>query len=144
MDTKCISIWVDQTLHMPAKTWNLSQLVLTKRIPCQRGLKMYLNMCQPNPSHARENVIFFSACFDQTTPLPTKTQNISQLVFTKSIPCQQGHKMFHNICWSNTPHAREDSQISQHMLNKQHTCHTCWPNPYHANENKICISTCVD
>ena len=44
-DTNCISTLIYQFSPMSARTQNLSQHVLTKPNPCQRGLKMYLSMC---------------------------------------------------------------------------------------------------
>ena len=48
--------------------------------------------------------------------MPARTQNSSQHVLTKPIPCHRGHKMHLNMY--------------------------C-PNPYHAREDSKCISTCV-
>jgi hypothetical protein len=41
-----------KTHPMPARTQNVSQLVLPKALPFQRRHKMYLKLCCPNPSHA--------------------------------------------------------------------------------------------
>ena len=45
--TKCISPWFDKNPQMPARTQNSSQHVLNKTLKCQRGHKMYLNLCWP-------------------------------------------------------------------------------------------------
>jgi hypothetical protein len=73
--------------------------------------------------------------FDQTYPMPAKTQNVTQhvltkthpmpantliayhFVLTKPRPCQREHKMHLNKRWPNLSHA------SQHMLTKPILCH---------------------
>ena len=50
--TKCTSTRYEQTNHMQARSQKVSQHVLSKTIPCQRGQKMLLNMCPQNSSHA--------------------------------------------------------------------------------------------
>ena len=91
------------------------QLVLTKAITWLWVHKIYLNLCWPNPFHAIENSKCISTCIEQTSTMPAKTQNSPQ---THQTP----------IMLARTQNA------SQHMLT----------NPFHARENKKCISTCVD
>ena len=46
-DTKCITTCVDQTPHIPARTQNACQHVLTKFIQCKRRHKKHVNVyCQ--------------------------------------------------------------------------------------------------
>jgi len=59
---------------------------------------------------------FISTSVDKIPPIPSRTQNASQHVITKSLPYQRGHKMHLNMCWSF---------------------------PYIASENNKCIWTCV-
>ena len=65
---------------------------VAQRNPFQRGSNIYLNRCFPNASHGSENTKFFPACVDQTSPMPMRTLNASQLVLSKSIPGQRGKK----------------------------------------------------
>jgi hypothetical protein len=108
-DVKSISTCVDETPPIPARTPNASQLVLIKTLPCQWGLKMYLNICWPNPSHASEDRKCNSTCVEQTPTMAARTQSVSQHVLTKSLP-QNGHKMHLNLCWPNTTHASENTK----------------------------------
>jgi hypothetical protein len=64
--TKCIITRADQSAPVPAWLQNVSQSVLIKPVKCQRGQKMYLNMC----SHAKEDKKFISTCAEQTHPVP--------------------------------------------------------------------------
>ena len=82
---KCIPTSDVQTHLMPVRTEKLSQNVLSKQIPCQRGHKIYLNMCRPNPSNASENTKCTSTCDEHTHHMPARAQNASQLVLTKPI-----------------------------------------------------------
>jgi hypothetical protein len=88
------NIYLNQTPPMPARIQNASQL------------------SWPNPSQAIEDKKCFTKCVHQTPKLPVRTkyvsqhvlteamvcqrghQNASQLVMTKYIPFQQGHKMY--------------------------------------------------
>ena len=92
--TKCISRREWQTHPMPARTHIVSQHVLTKTIPCQRGQKNHRNMCWANPSHSSEDKKCISPRFDKAHPMPARTQNVTEIVLTKSIPCQGGKKCF--------------------------------------------------
>ena len=123
-DTKYISTCVDQTYLMRARTRNVSQHVLTKRLPCQRRHKMYLLMYWPYPNYASEDTKCISTYVDYTRPMQTRTQIDSQLVLTKPIPCQLGHKIYLNLCWPNPSHASEDlkwiSTFFDHTMPARH------------------------
>ena len=117
--TQDASQLVDQTHPMPARTQNVCQPVLIKPILCKGINKIHLNICWPNPSCAsmiikciltlvEEKCI--STCVDQTHPMPSRTQNASQLVPSKSNPCQRLHKMHLNMCWPNPSHASEETK----------------------------------
>ena len=137
-----------QTHHMPARTQNSSQNVLTKLNPCQWRHKMYRNMCWPNPYLGNAD---------------TRCMWTSQQVLIKHLPCQRRHNMF----WPNYFHAIEDTMyiltkyislwvrtqnVSQLVLTKRLQCqrghkmhlNMIWPNPSNASEDTKCISTCVD
>jgi hypothetical protein len=93
----------------------------------KRGHKMYVNVCWPNPFHDPEDIKSISTCVDETYPMPARTQNASQNVMTKSMPCkrahqiyittcvkvtscQQGHKIYLNLCSTYISHAWEDTK----------------------------------
>ena len=120
--TKCISTYVDQTSLMLAWTLNASQHVLNKPRPCQPKHKMYLNLCWSVPSHAYKEIKCKSTYVDQTYPMQERTQYVSQLVLTKHLPCQWGHKMFLNLCWPNPSHAARTQNLFQHVLTKPQPC----------------------
>ena len=86
---------------MTARPESASLHVLTIPFPCQRKKEMHLNLCWPIPSHASEEIICISKLFNQTHLMPTKKQNISQLVLTKPIPCQRGNNMYLKKCRKN-------------------------------------------
>jgi hypothetical protein len=92
-DIKCTSTCVGQTPPMPAGIQNATQYVLTKPIPCQRGHKIHLNLCWPNPSHASNESKCITICVDQTHPLPSRTQNLSQLGLPKFRPWKRGQNI---------------------------------------------------
>ena len=128
-DTKCISTCVDKTHTMPTSTQNVSQNELTNLNPTQRGHKIHLNLCCPNPSHDTKNtkriltcVIFISSSVDQTPPMPAMTQNVSQLVLTKPIPCNREHKMYLNLDCLNSAHEIEEKISSLQVLTKPLLC----------------------
>ena len=79
-DKKCILTWNYQTDPITPRT-----LVLTKSLPFQWRDKMYLNLCWLNSSHSSEERNGISTWVDQTFLMPTRTQNASQLVWTKPI-----------------------------------------------------------
>ena len=115
--TKRVSECVDQTSAMPARTQNASQYVLSKHIPrkgstqnlsehafiksllCQRGHKMHPNMCWLNPSHASKDWKYILTCVQKIRPTKSMTQNAFQHVLTKTLSCQQGHKIHLNMFW---------------------------------------------
>jgi hypothetical protein len=136
-DTKCISTcddpthlmpaktqkylnMIDQTYLMPVRTKNLSQHVLTKPLSCQRGDKIRLNMCSPNPTNARKKTKCISTFVDQNPLIPAMTQNASQHVLTKIIQCQRGHKMYLNFPWINPFNASEDTNCASTCVDQSH------------------------
>ena len=139
-DTEYISTCVDQTNLTTARTQNVSQVVLTKHHSCQPGPKMHLNLCWPDASHASEDPKCISTCVDQTPPMTARTQNASQHVLTKRLPCQRGNKTYLNMCWPNLSNDSEDTKyisscvdqtplmparsqnVSQHLLTKILPC----------------------
>ena len=115
--TKFIETWVDQTQPMPARRENAFQHVMTKPLPWQRGYNMYLNKCWPNSSHDSKDTKCISTCFDNKPPKSARTQNVSQLVLTKPLPCKRWHKIFLNMWWPNPTHASEETRsISTPLL----------------------------
>ena len=133
---------------MPARTEFPSQHVLTKPLLYQRGHKMYLNRCWPNPSNANEDSRCTLLCYDQTHPMPARTQHVFQHVLTKPIPlpakiqnasqnvlpnhrpCQRGHKMYLKpLPWQRG-----------HKMN----LNMCCPKPSNARQNTKRTSTCVE
>jgi len=60
------------------------QHVFTKSLPCQRRHKMYLKLDKPNSSQAARTK-YFSICVDQTHSMPSRTQNVSQIVLSKPL-----------------------------------------------------------
>ena len=97
-DTKCISTCGDQKCHMPARIQKVSQLVLTKTLPCLRGFKMYPILARTK--HKSKDVL------TRTHPMPARTQNIFQQELTKTLSWQRGHKMYPYMCLPNTAHTR--------------------------------------
>ena len=146
---------------MPARTQNISQVVLSKPIPCQIGPKIYFNSCWTNISHAWEDTKYIWTCVHKSYPMPAWTQNSSLSVLTKRLPFQRGQIMHLNTCCPNPSHASKDKKgistcveqtalrptriqnISQLVLIKLFPClgghkiylNMCWPNPYHASED---------
>ena len=78
-DTKYISTFVERTTPMPTTTQNVSQHVLTKIIPSQRELKLYVNLCWPKVSHDSEDTKWIWTCVEQTHPMSVRTQNASNM-----------------------------------------------------------------
>jgi hypothetical protein len=116
----------DQTPHLPARTLDISQHVLTKPQTGQQEHKIYLNLCWP----------YYS--------MPARRQNLSNFVLTKQkmyqhvvtnpVQCQRGIKMYLNMCWPNPSHASEDTKCMS----------TCVDLNSHASEDRQIISICVD
>ena len=132
-DTKCISKML--TGVMPAMTKNTSQLVLTKLTPCQRGHKMHLNICWPNPSYARDNTKCNSACIDQSLPIPARTQIVSLNCVDETSPMPERKQTASQHLLINTCHASNDKKVNLNL---------CRLNLSHASEDTKCISTFVD
>ena len=124
--TKLISTWVDQ-----------SQLMTARPTKC------------------------ISTCVDQTPPNPARKQNVFQLEMFKHLPCQQEHEIYLNVCWPNTTNATQDRKCFSKCLNKQNAnqhvltkssldsevtkcISTSLDQPYHASEDRKCISSVVD
>ena len=83
-EIKSISKCVDKTHPMPARTLNVSQLVLINPLSCRWG-----NKC-------------ISTCDQQTPPMPTSIQNASQ----QNAP-PQGNKISPKMCCPNPSEASE-------------------------------------
>ena len=96
---------------------------------------MHVNLCWPKPSHSCEETKCTSKWVDQTHPMPAMTENVSQPMLTKSLPCLRGPKMLFNICWPNPSH---------HSENTKYISTWVWPNFSHTIDDRKCISTCVD
>ena len=137
---------------MPGRTQNVSEHAFTKSTLCQRGHKMHLNMCWPKPTHASKDIKCISTCFDQNSPKSARTQNLSEYVLTKSIPCQRWLKMYLNMCWANITYANKDkkciSTCTVHTLpipaRTQSVSQFDLTKPVPWLEDTNCISTCVD
>ena len=138
---------------MPVRTHNASQHVLKKPLICQRGHKIYLNMCWPNtrklarteihrlmcwpnPSHASEDTKYISRCVDYTPSMPEGTQHVfqrpampagalyvSQHILGKITKCQ-GDANSNTICIEQIPSFQWRHNASQH----------CWRNRSHDND----------
>ena len=115
-DTKFTSTCADQTPPMPARSRNVSQLLLTSSLPRQRRHKIYLNICWTNPSHAARSHNVSHMCW-KAPPVLARKQNTNPHMLTKPIPFQRGHKIY---------------------------LHLCWPYTSNASEVTKCFSTCVD
>ena len=120
--TKCISTCIEQTPPLPVRTQNAPQHVLNKPILCQRGIKMHLNMCCPNPSLANEDTKCISKCLDHNAFVPARTENISQRVLTNLSHARDNIKFIST--WVDlTPPMRGTMQnVSLHVLTKPHPC----------------------
>ena len=115
---KYTSTFVDHTYHMTARTQHISQFVLTKLLPWQRGHKMYLNMCWINPTNASENTKCITKWVDQFPPIPARIQNASQHVLTKPLPCQRGNKRVSPWVDQTRPMPARTQIAFQHVLTK--------------------------
>ena len=93
---------------------------------------MDLNLCLPNQSHASEDTICNST--DNLSHAGEDTICISNCV-NQFLPCQEGHKLYVNLCLLNISHERPGHTM---YLN------VCWSNPSLASENTKCISIWVD
>ena len=143
-DLESILTCVKQTDLMTARTHNVSQHVLTNLIICQRGHRMYLNMCWQSPSHASDETKCISTCVDQTPPISETIDNVSQYVLSKLLPCQRGHKTFLIMCWPTPSHISEVryciatyvDQILPITAQTQNVSHLVLTNNSHASEDK--------
>ena len=72
MDKKCISKCVDQTPHMPAMR-----------------LYIYINLRRHNLPHASYYTKCSSTWINQTHPMSSMSQYVSQVVFTETLWCQR-------------------------------------------------------
>ena len=63
-DTTCISSCVDRTPHMPTRTKNASELVMTKTHHKSARTNIYLNLCYPNHSHDSNETNCIRTCID--------------------------------------------------------------------------------
>ena len=125
----------------------------------------YFNMYRPNTSNAIEDTKCISTFVDQTPPIPSRTQNLSQHVLTKPILCQQEHKIYLKMRWQNKSHCSEDikyisigvwqtppmpamiQNVSQNILinpilyQRGHKIYLnmSGTNPYHGSKNSKCI-----
>ena len=121
-DSNCISTYVNQIPALPARTQNVSQHMLTKSLVCQRGLKIYLYVCCPYPSHASDAIKCISKCVDRTTPMPARTQNVSENVLTKPSHASEDRKGI-STCFDLTNRMPARTQnVSQQVLTKTHPC----------------------
>ena len=129
---------VEQTRPMSTRTQNAYQLMLTTTIPCQRGHKMFLNLCWPNVSLAcfdrkciltcvdqitqkkRAHIKYILTCVNQTHIMPAKTQNLSQFVLTKPLPFQHGNNMYLNFSCPNASLASDATKFKSTWFEKTH------------------------
>ena len=88
-NTKYTSTCDDQTPPIPARTQNISQLMLTQPFRFQRGHKMDINFDWSKPAHNSEDTKYISTCVEHTRPIPARTQNGSQILLTKPLPLRQ-------------------------------------------------------
>ena len=152
------------TPPMPARTYNTSQLVVTKPPPmpartqdashvltlviqCQPGHKMFLSLCWPNLPHASEYTNCISRRDWQTHPMPARTHIVSQHVVTQAIPCQRGQKNHRNMCWANPSHSSKDTKCISTRVDKAHPMSqnaTELVLTSHAKEDKKCFLICID
>jgi len=110
---------------MPERTKNASQHVLVKPISCQQRHGIHLNTCRPNRSHAREELKCISTSVDQTPPMSARTQNVSQCVLRKPIPCQLELNRF----WQNPSYANEATKCISTCVELTYPCQQ-WEKTY--------------
>ena len=145
--TECISTCIGKTPPGSTRTDNASQHVFNKSIPCQRGHKIYPNLCRPNSIHASEDIRCISTCLDQTAPIPERIQNSIWVDSTAPMPARK-HKKHPNTSWPNPSHANEDSKCIStcvEQLNRWQKMHLnmCWPKLFYVNGDTKFISTGV-
>ena len=121
----------------PAKIQNAYQLLLSKRFPSQRGKKINLNLCWENQCHVSGVTICILTCVDKTHHMPARTQNLSQHMLIKLLPCQRGHVFSKPVPWQGT-----QKNATQLVLTKQILCqrrHTIYLYLWYPNH--FCSST---
>ena len=132
---KSTSTNFDLTHHPPTITLKVYQLMLTKANPRKREHKMHLNVCWPNPSHAREDTRCNSIYWPNASNVGEDTKCISNSV---------DHKMHHNMFWPNPSYACVSIKCTlTHVENKMHL-NKRWPNTSHATKDSKCFSTIVE
>jgi hypothetical protein len=91
---KYIYTCADDTHPIGENTENASKHMMTKPLPFQRGHK--LTEYQRVNNHASEG----KKCISTLTKLIQcqTDKHVSQLVFTKPIPCRLAQNMYHNLC----------------------------------------------
>jgi len=112
-DTKCTSTCDEQMHPMLARKQNASQHVLTK--PSQASEVIKCISTYVHYTHVSVATICIWSRIDQNLSMPARTQNATQHVLTKPIPCQRGLKMYLNMCWTMTSMTEN---ASQHVLTK--------------------------
>jgi hypothetical protein len=108
---------------------------------------MDLNLCLPNQSHASEDTICNST--DNLSHAGEDTICISNCV-NQFLPCQEGHKLYVNLCLLNISHERQDTQYISTCVDQTHPLPARTQNVFqfdilsYASADTKCISTCVD
>ena len=82
----CLPGHKNQAHPLSTRIENVSLLALTKKNPCQRDHKKYINMRWLN------------------TPMPGSNRNAYQLVLTKPNQCQREYEKHINLCWIPNPY----------------------------------------
>ena len=115
---------------------------------------MHLKMYGPNPTHSCENPKCISSSVHQTPPMPARTQNMSQHVFTKvttqnasqyvltkPIPSNRALKIHPNPSHATSLAGEYSKCIS--TRDNQTNFNLIWPNSFYASADTKCISTWV-
>jgi hypothetical protein len=84
--------------------------------------------------------------------MPVRTQNVTQQMLIKPIPCRRGHNMYLKLCKPNLPMPGRTQIVCQLVFTIHipwtpgHNMYLnmCWSNPSVASENTNCISFWVD
>jgi hypothetical protein len=150
-----MSTCVDQTSPMPSREQKVFQLVLSTPLyarknticisTCQRETKFILtlvdqthpiparttfNMRGQNPSQRSE----FITCVDQPHIMPRRTQNATQRLLKKTLPCQRGKNVSQHVLTKSRPLTKR-TKVHLNLFR---------PNTSHASEDTKCISICAD
>ena len=147
--TKCISSFFDQNALMPARTQNVSQLALIKRIPWLWVHKLHRNICILNPSNASDYINCKSAYVDQAYPTPARIKNCNSIPVDQNFTMLERKQIISQLVLNMPANTQNASQL---VLTKTLWCqrgqkrqlNMCWTNPSHASEDTNCFSTCVD